>query len=107
MALDKTGIRYSDESCLCLELFDIMTAAVAHTRTQTAEHLEDCISERSLVRNTSLNSLRNKLFVVLLEVSVLTAVCHGGKAAHSAINLKASALEYFCCTRAFLAACNK
>ena len=38
---------------------------------KTAHKLIYSISERSLVRNSSFNSFRNKLLIVLLEISVL------------------------------------
>jgi hypothetical protein len=95
MAFNKTCVSDSYESCLCLQFFYILTAAITHTRAKTAHHLEYCIGKRSLERNSTFNSLGNKLFVVLLEISVLTAHIHSGDTAHSAIDLELSALIDF------------
>ena len=107
MALFKTCVGYSYELRLSLKLGYIFAAAVAHTGFKTAHHLEDCVGECSLIRNSALNSLGNKLLVVLLEISVLRAVVHGGYTAHSAVNLESSALINFAVSGGLLTACDK
>ena len=71
VALFKACACDTDELSLFVECGDIYTAAVSHTRTDTADQLEDSICNRSLERHTAFNALRNELLSALLEVSVL------------------------------------
>ena len=67
-------------------------AAISHTRTNAAEHLENGLRKGTLKRNTTLNPLGNELTASVLEISVLAAFVHRGYRTHSAIDLERTAL---------------
>ena len=110
MALLKTGSSNSDELSLLVELVDISTACVTHTGTDTTDELIDCVGERSLKWNTTLNAFRNELLVscrsVALEVSVAGALVHSTEGTHATVNLELSALIELELTWGLLTACN-
>ena len=61
-----------DELCLGAQIINGCAAEESHSGAETAHLLQDDVLERSLVRNSALDSLGNKLVlgVVGLEVAV-------------------------------------
>jgi len=53
-----------------------VSADIAHTGAQAAHHLIDGLGHRSAERHAPLDTLGNKLLVVLLEVTVAAAAGH-------------------------------
>ena len=104
MALAECGCGDLNKMTVLLKLFDIMSTAISHTGTKTAQHLEYGILNESLVSDTSFNAFRNKLLRVRLEVTVLTAVLHSGNGSHSTVNFIFSSLIKFEVSRALIAA---
>ena len=84
-----------------------LAATITHTRTNTADQLENAVCHAPLVRNTTFNAFRNQLLCTFLEIPILRAVCHCCQAAHTTVNLEASALIDFCFARCFFAACQQ
>ena len=67
-------------------------SAVAHTGTKSAEHLEYSVFHHALICHTALNTFRNQLLRVRLEVTILTSVLHCRDGTHTTVNLVLSAL---------------
>ena len=60
MTFTKTGRRNLHELRVGLQISNGGTTKISHTRTQTAEHLFNVIHNRSFVRHSSHNALRNQ-----------------------------------------------
>ena len=78
MAFLQTGAGDADKLTLELEFFDVVCAAVSHTRAQAAHQLIYRVADLSLVRNTALDAFGDMLPCAELEVSVARALGHSG-----------------------------
>ena len=88
-----------------LQLFDRVGSCEAHTAADTAAHLEDDVFDFTLISYAAFNALGNKLFRVLLEISVLAAALHCSDGSHASVNLIFAALVELSSSGALLAAC--
>src|SRR5699024_875007 len=98
MALSQGSGRNLDKSSVCFQLFYCMGTTVSHTGTQTSHKLEHCIFYSSLISHTSLNTFRNKLLRIFLEIAVFTSIFHSGDRTHTAVYLVFSSLVKFKCS---------
>ena len=90
MALVNTGIGNAGELGI-MQLLDSRSTAVAHTRTQTTNHLVDNLLNGSFVRHTTSDSLWNKFLDILgvgLEVTILRTMLHSLERTHTTIALE-------------------
>ncbi len=87
MAFGHTGVGDAGELGL-MEGIDVFRSAIAHSGTQTAEHLIDNLVERTLVRHTGGNPFRHKFLRVSLtglEIAVFRAFLHGFERTHATV----------------------
>lgn len=100
MALGNTGVGDANELSM-MQSLDSSSAAIAHTRTKTTEHLVDNLEEQTLIRYACSDSLGNELLSIghiALEVTVLRTLLHSLERTHTAICLKLTSVEDDCLT---------
>ena len=90
MTLVDTGIGDTGKLRL-MQLLDGGSTAIAHTGTQSTDHLIDDFLHGSLVRHATGNALWNEFLDILricLEIAVLRAMFHSLQRTHATIALK-------------------
>src|SRR5574344_2579259 len=111
MTLKHSGVGDAGELGL-MQLLDVGSSAISHTRAKSTDQLIDNLLNSSLVGHTSGDSLWHELLHVLcvaLEIAVLRAVLllHGLERTHTAVALKLTSVEDDGLTRALLCTGNK
>ena len=109
MALKYSGIGNAGELGV-VQLLDVGSTAISHTRAKSTNKLVDNLLNSSLVRHTSGDSLRHELLHVLgvaLVVAILRTILllHGLERTHTAVALELTSVEDYRLTRTFLSTC--
>ena len=71
MALSQAGAGDPDKLTVRSQVFDRLRPAVAHTAAQAADHLENGVCQRSLVRHPAFDAFGNQFLLPFLELLVL------------------------------------
>src|SRR6266481_10150977 len=83
---------------------DVRYPTIPHSAPQPPDHLIDHVGDRTAIRDTPFDALRDELLqrdLALLEVAVGRALLHRGQAAHSPDELESPPLEQERLSRAF------
>src|SRR5207237_4118080 len=86
----------ANELGLRAQLIDVRASYISHSTAQTADHLEEHVTRRTLVWDASLDPFRHQFpggHLAFLEISVGATVLHRGEATHAANHLEAAALQ--------------
>ena len=105
MAFLQGSSRNLHKTSVFLECLDILGSTITHTRANASDQLEYGIFYSTLVSHTPLDTLWDKLFRILLEVTVLTSVFHGSDGAHASVDFIFSSLEQFKSSRTLVTTC--
>src|SRR4051812_43537528 len=95
MTFGHARTRHPAEPRLAAQCFDIGCAAIAHARTQAADHLINKVSQWTAIGDAAFDAFGNEFLGLgdgALPVAVLGAVDHGPHATHSAVGFVSPSL---------------
>src|SRR5436309_7619498 len=84
------------EHCLRPQLFYVGASYISHSTAQSADHLEQDIADRTLVRHSAFDSLGDELLrghLAFLEIAIGAAILHRAETAHPANHLEATTFQ--------------